>query len=80
MKEGLIVFGVILVVVSLIAAAFLFIKGIKPKEQTPKGILHVEYQDGEPMLYLALTVPVEEVVSHKQLLFDVNVIQHNSQK
>lgn len=51
-------------------------------EQKSRGVLNVNYSDlfDDPELFLVLRVPVEDIVSQKQILLDVNVIQQNSQK
>ena len=48
----------------------------KAKDET-RGILHVDSSESanSPGLYLTLTVPIDDVVSRKHVLFDVNVIQ-----
>ena len=52
------------------------------KPRGPQGIINVDCDDqGKgPELFLALTVPIADVVSRKRVIFDVNVIRHNSQK
>ena len=52
------------------------------KTKEPQGILNVDYSDPEdgPYLFLELKVPIADVVSTKQVLFDVNVTHCISQK
>ena len=82
METGLIIIAIVLVIACLVLVGYLFVRKNVSPQQEPKGILHVNCQDASrnPELFLALTVPVEDVMSKKQILLDVNVIRENSQK
>ena len=79
MEAGLIVLAVI-----VIAEAVLWLKFRKPspKQQNSVGVLNVicGNPDDQPELFLGLGVPVEDIVSQKQVLLTVNVIHENSHK
>ncbi len=50
--------------------------------RTAQGILNVDCTSPEdgPGLFLALNVPVDEIVTSKQVTFDVRIHRANSQK
>lgn len=53
----------------------------RTKEPT-QGVIYAYYHEGEdkPSLLLEGSVPVEEIASRKQVVFDVVVVKQNSQK
>lgn len=58
------------------------IKRRSPTKETTQGVIYAYYHVGEdkPSLLLEGSVPVEEIVSRKRVLFDVAVVKQNSQK
>lgn len=58
------------------------IKRYSPSKENTQGVIYAYYHDGEdkPSLLLEGSVPVEDIASRKQVLFDVVVVRKNSQK
>lgn len=58
------------------------IKKPSPTKGGTQGVIYAYYHEGEnkPSLLLEGNVPVEEIASRKQVLFDVVVVKQNSQK
>ena len=73
---------VMLVLMFIIGLAFLYVHKILNKHKTSQGVLNVDYSDpvDGPYLFLELKVPITDVVSKKQVIFDVNVTSYLSQK
>lgn len=82
MEAGLIALIVLVVILGVGTVVYMLTRKAGSKSRSTIGILHVTCRDsdGEPGLFLALNVPVEEIISEKQVLLDVNVIRQNSQK
>jgi hypothetical protein len=75
--------GIVLIVLTLIMGLMVFAgyKNIN-KPKTSQGVLNVDYSDplDGPYLFLELKVPITDVVSMKQVMFDVNITNYISQK
>ena len=58
------------------------IKKSPPTKDGTQGVIYAYYHEGEnkPSLLLEGSVPVEEIASRKQVVFDVIVVKQNSQK
>lgn len=68
------------IIIGLLVLALIVYSGKKPKES--QGILNVDHSDpiDGPYLFLELKVPVADVISRKQVIFDVCVKQYVSHK
>lgn len=71
-----------LIALIVLAAIICLLLGVNIVRSTSKadsvhGTLNVDCRDSEngPCLFLALDVPIEEVTSKKQVLFDVRIIK-----
>lgn len=79
MEAGFIALAVAMTLVGIIVGVR--IERVRNRRRDVKGVLNVDCSDPNygSELFLALEVPVEEVVSQKYVTFAVNVIR-NSQK
>lgn len=78
MEAGFIVLTVLIALVSIVLGIHIERMRTKRKnDQAVQGVLNVicDESDGMPQLFLQLIVPVEDVMSQKQTIFDVNVIR-----
>jgi hypothetical protein len=80
MEAGIVI--AIIAVVGLFVVLGLFVYRTKGKPKAAQGILNVDYSDpiDGPYFFLQLKVPVSDVVSKKQVVFDVNITNYISQK
>ena len=80
MEPGFIVTVLIAVIVGITIGVL--IGKSKNVHSGSQGILNVDCSDPEygPGMYLQLVVPIEDVISQKQVTFSVNVIRYNSQE
>lgn len=80
MEAGFIMFVILTAIICTVVGIHIGKK--KAIRQDIQGVLNVDYDylEGNPYLFLQLEVPIEEIVSRKQAVFDVNVIRCNSQK
>ena len=76
MEAGLTILVLLTFVIGVLIGRYAFGKNAKSDERSG-GIIHVAYSepDSEPDMFLTLTVPVEDVVSRKQVVLDVHVIR-----
>ena len=81
METGLIILAIV-VAVAIATISYTIGADRKVKTDMSKGVLHVTYANNgyEPGMFLTLDVPVEDVISQKRVVLDVNVIRENSQK
>lgn len=75
MEAGLIALIVLAAIICLLLGVN--IVRTKAKHNCVQGTLNVDCRDSEngPCLFLALDVPIEEVTTKKQVLFDVRIIK-----
>ena len=77
------VIAVVSLFIGFVIGMFLGISKITRRHASGvQGVLNVDSSDptNEPGLWLQLNVPIEDVVSQRQAIFNVNVIQPISQK
>jgi hypothetical protein len=79
METGL---AVLMIVVGLAVGIVigLFIASVRTRKTKTQGIIHADYSDPEdgPYLFLEPSVPITDIVSHKRVVFDVDVTQYVS--
>jgi len=83
METGFIIAVVVLCVVVGVFAVCLIVgkgKSNATKNDDVTGTLNVVLDDAGPGLFVALSIPIEEIINQKRVTFDVNVIQQNSRK
>lgn len=75
MEAGFILAIAIVLVIGVIVG--MLIAGKRKKNEESQGVLFVDCSDREyePSLYLNATVPIDDIVSRKQVTFDVNIIK-----
>lgn len=58
------------------------IRKFSPSKEGTQGIIYAYYYEGidKPSLLLEGSVPVDDIASRKQVVFDVVVVKQNSQK
>ena len=80
MEAGIIL--IILVTIICVIAASIVIYNAVNRRKKPQGVLNVDYSDpiDGPYLFLELKVPIADVVSKKQVVFDVSMTNYVSQK
>ena len=80
MEAGFIALIVLVAIVCTLVG--IYIGKTRTQQQGVQGVLNVDRSDPQyaPELFLALTVPIEDIVSQKHVVFSVNVIRQNSQK
>lgn len=79
MEAGIIIATSVLIGVIVIN---IFVYVVLNKRNVSQGILNVDCSDPEdgPYLFLELKVPVSDIVSRKQVIFDVSMKNYVSQK
>ena len=78
MEAGFIVFAVLIALAGVLIGIHIEKVRVKRKnDKSVQGVLNVicDESEGMPQLFLQLIVPVEDVMSQKQTMFDVNVIR-----
>lgn len=84
MEPGIIVLLILMTAVGVIAGMYIerFRKQRKETHGIIHGIIHADCSDPQngPGLFLEPQVPIADIVSKKQVVFDVHVIQHISHK
>lgn len=80
MEAGFVLLMIAMVFIGVVVGVF--IERHKTDTKRSNGILNVDYSDpvDGPYMFLKLTVPIEDVVSSKRVIFDVEVTQYVSQK
>lgn len=78
MEAGFVI--LLLVVACVFTVVGMYIERLRFDRQDIQGDLNVYCDDPhcEPGLFLGLTVPINDVVSRKHVIFNVNVIQDHS--
>lgn len=78
MELGFVASAVVALAVGIVLGVY--IEKRHAKRRYSKGILHVDYGDPEdmPNIYLEPIVPVSDIASQKQVIFDVKVIRYIS--
>lgn len=75
-------FVVLLVILSIIVGAIIgvLIERHRKKMHKSQGTIYAYYDDdnSNPSLLLEYGVPIDDIASRKQVVFDVSVIRHNS--
>ena len=80
MDAGFIALGVMLSLLVGVAIGW-FVGRRKTNSSGSQGILNVDCDDSEsPNFFVAFTVPVQDVISRKTVMFEVNILRTNSQK
>ena len=81
METGILIVLVAIIVVETIVMGLVVYSSVTRLKKS-QGKLNIDYSDPDdgPYLFLELKVPIADVVSKKQVLFDVNVTQYISQK
>lgn len=76
MEAGFIVTMVVLFMVGIVSGIFigLMVKKSKVDKRISKGFIYVNNNSDQPELFLQCTVPIEDIISEKQVLFDVTVL------
>lgn len=77
MEAGFIVLVVAMVIIGVIAGIFIgkSIEKSRINRYVSKGYIYISNDDGlQPDLFLQCTVPIEDIASCKQVLFDVTVV------
>jgi hypothetical protein len=79
METGLVIAAIVLIVI-LIGVLYALLTKTHAKQKNTSGTLYVSFSesDNAPGLFLELDVPVEDVVSQKQIVLRVNTIRNNS--
>ena len=78
MEAGFIVFVVLIALACVVVGVHIEKMRVKRKnDRAVQGVLNVicDESGGMPQLFLQLVVPVEDVMSKKQTIFDVNIIR-----
>ena len=81
METGFVVLIVgVLFIVGIVLGAIISRRLIQSKRA--QGILFIDRRDPEyaPSMFLEVTVPIEEILSQKQVNFTVSELKENSQK
>lgn len=80
METGMVLLVLALIIGLLVLGLVGYISVDKPKAS--QGVLNVDYSDPTdgPYMFLELKVPIADVVSKKQVIFDVNITNYLSQK
>lgn len=77
MEAGFIALAVVMTVLGIVFG--MFVERSKIKQRKTQGILNIAYDEhDDPGLFLALSVPVEDIASKKLAIFSVNVLRQNS--
>lgn len=77
MEAGFIALAVVMTVLGIVFG--MFVERSKIKRRETQGILNIAYDEHDaPGLFLALSVPVEDIASKKLAIFSVNVLRQNS--
>lgn len=77
MEAGFIILVAMVTIIAIIAGIFIGkrIEKSRVNNYVSKGFIYVSNDDGsQPDLFLQCTVPIEDIASCKQVLFDVTVL------
>lgn len=76
MEAGFIVIMAVLFMVGIVSGIFigLMIERSRTSKNVSKGFIYVSDNSAQPELFLQCTVPIEDIASNKQVLFDVTVL------
>lgn len=75
METGLVIAAVVLFIVGIfIGVRIEKIERSKIDKYVSKGYIYVSNSSTQPELFLQCTVPIEDIASDKQVLFDVTIL------